>query len=103
MFGGEGDTYLVLIGRKSLSEIDKGMMEDDKKFAAALGEDGMKKLNELFGASVESSQEHLFAINPRMSYVADEWIKADPDFWKPKAVAAAPAAKPAAEDKKAKP
>jgi hypothetical protein len=40
----------------------------------------------------------LFAINPRMSYVADEWTKADPDFWKPKAVAA-----PAAEDKKAKP
>jgi hypothetical protein len=73
-------------------------MEDDKKFAAALGEDGMKKLDELFGASVDSSQEQLFAINPRMSYVADEWTKADPDFWKPKAVAA-----PAAEDKKAKP
>jgi hypothetical protein len=102
MFGGEGDTYLALIGRKSLSEIDKSMTEDDKKFAAALGEDGMKKLNELFGASVDSSQEQLFAINPRMSYVVDEWIKSDPDFWKPKA-AAAPAAKPAAEDKKAKP
>ncbi len=102
MFGGEGDTYLVLIGRKSLSEIDKSMLEDDKKFAAVLGEDGMKKLNELLGASVDSSQEQLFAINPRMSYVADEWIKADPDFWKPKAPAA-PAAKPAADDKKAKP
>jgi len=24
-----------------------------------------------------------------MSYVSDEWIKADPDFWKPKAGAAA--------------
>jgi hypothetical protein len=98
MFGGEGDAYLVLIGHKSLSEIDKSIMEDDKKFAAALGEDGMKKLDELFGASVDSSQEQLFAINPRMSYVVDEWTKADPDFWKPKAVAA-----PAAEDKKAKP
>ena len=62
----------------------------------------MKKLNEKFGASVDSSQEQLFAINPRMSYVSDEWIKADPDFWKPKA-AAAPAMKPPAEDKKAKP
>jgi hypothetical protein len=102
MFGGEGGTFLVLIGRKSLSEIDKGIMQDDMKFAAALGEDGMKKLNEKFGASVDSSQEQLFAINPRMSYVADEWIKADPDFWKPKA-AAASATKPAAEDKKAKP
>ena len=102
MFGGEGGTYLVLIGRKSLSEIDKGILQDDMKFAAALGEDGMKKLNEKFGASVDSSQEQLFAINPRMSYVSEEWIKADPDFWKPKA-AAAPAPKPAAEDKKAKP
>jgi len=102
MFGGEGGTYLVLIGRKSLSEIDKSILQDDMKFAAALGEDGMKKLNEKFGASVDSSQEQLFAINPRMSYVSEEWIKADPDFWKPKA-AAAPAMKPAAEDKKAKP
>jgi hypothetical protein len=37
-----------------------------------------------------------------MSYVPDEWIKADPDFWKPKAVAVT-AAKPATEEKKAKP
>ena len=101
MFGGDGGTYLVLTGRKSLSEVDRAI-EDSKKFAAAMGEDGMKKLDELFGKCAESSQEQLFAINPRMSYVVDEWIKADPDFWKPKA-AAAPAAKPAADDKKTKP
>lgn len=101
MFGGDGGTYLVLSGRKSLSEIDRAR-EDEKKFAAALGEDGMKKLDELFAASAESSQEQLFAINPKMSYVSDEWIKSDPDFWKPKATMA-PAAKPAEDDKKAKP
>jgi hypothetical protein len=38
----------------------------------------------------------LFAVNPRQSYVPDEWVKAAPDFWKPKP-AAAPAAKPAAK------
>jgi hypothetical protein len=38
-----------------------------------------------------------------MSYAPDAWIKADPDFWKPKAAAAAPAAKRTTEDKKAKP
>jgi hypothetical protein len=37
-----------------------------------------------------------------MSYVPEEWIKADPDFWKPKP-AMAPAAKPATEEKKEKP
>ncbi len=103
LFGGEDGTYLVLTARKSLSEIDHSFQES-KQFLAAMGEDGMKKLDELFAASVEFYQENLFAFNPRMSYVADEWIKADPDFWKPKAAAMrAAAAKPATEEKKAKP
>jgi len=99
-YGGDGGTYLFLTGRKSLAELDRGD-EDNKKFAAAMGKDGLKKLDELWGSAVESSQQQLFAVNPRMSYVADEWIKADPDFWKPKTAPAA--AKPSAEDKKSKP
>jgi hypothetical protein len=102
-YGGEGGTYLVLTARKSLSEIDRGFLES-KQFQAAMGEDGMKKLNELVAVTIESSLHNLFAFNPRMSYVADEWIKSDPDFWKPKAAAMpAAAAKPATDDKKAKP
>ena len=66
-----------------------------------MGEGGMKRLGELVGSSVESSSHQLFAFNPRMSYVSDEWMKAD-DFWKPKAMVA-PAAKPAAAEKKANP
>jgi hypothetical protein len=81
-YGGDGGTFLVLIARKTLAEVDRGFLED-KQFEAAMGADGMKKLDELVGASVESSQHQLFAFNPRMSYVADEWIKADPDYWKP--------------------
>ena len=101
VYGGEGGTFLVLTALKTLAEVDRGLQED-AQFAAAMGEEGMKKLNELIGASVESSQHQLFAFNPRMSYVPDEWIKSDPDFWKPKTVTA-PAAKPATEEKKAKP
>jgi hypothetical protein len=101
VYGGEGPTYLILTALKTLAEVDRGFQED-AQFVAAMGEDGMKKLSELVSASVESSQHQLFAFNPRMSYVSDEWIKADPDFWKPKAVTA-PAAKPATEEKKAKP
>lgn len=98
-YGGEGGTYLVLTSRKSLAEIDKGFM-DSKQFVAAMGEDGMKKLEELIAVTVESSQHNLFAFNPRMSYVADEWIKTDPDFWKVKAAAMpAATAKPAAPAK----
>lgn len=98
IYGGDDGTFLILTGRKSLSELDR-VEAESKKFSAAMGEDGMKKLEELLAAAVASSQSQLFAINPKMSYVADEWIKADPDFWKPKA-AMAPAPKPAADDKK---
>jgi len=62
----------------------------------------MKKLQEGLGAAVDSIQHQLFAFSPAMSYVDDAWIKADPDFWKPK-TAKTPAAKPAADDKKDKP
>jgi hypothetical protein len=32
--------------------------------------------------------------NPKMSYVSDDWVKADPDFWKPKAAPAVAPKKP---------
>jgi len=103
VYGGTGEggtTYLVFTARKTLAEVDRSFKEDDPQFVAAMGEDGMKRLRELEGSCVESAQHQLFAFNPHMSYVADEWIKSEPDFWRPKpaaAVAAKPAAKPAAE------
>ena len=83
VFGGDGGSYLVLTARKTLAEVDHGFQVENKQFEAAMGEEGMKKLEELAAASIESEQHQLFAFNPHMSYVADEWIKADPDFWKP--------------------
>jgi hypothetical protein len=50
----------------------------------------MKKFSELLAAAIETSQHNLFVFSPSMSYVQDDWIKADPDFWKPKPQAAAP-------------
>ncbi len=93
IYGGEGGTYLVLTARQSLAEVDRGF-EEDKQFTSAMGEDGMKKLSELVGASVDSAQHQLFEFNPRMSYPEPDWVKSDPDYWKPK---------PAMDDKKAKP
>jgi hypothetical protein len=99
-YGGDGGTYLVLTSHESLAEVDKGLM-DDKQFVAAMGEDGMKKLSELVDACVENSQHQLFAINPHMSYVSEDWIKSSPDFWnvKPAAKAAATPKKDASKDK----
>lgn len=97
---GGADEYVVLSADKSLADIDQGFAEG-KQFEAALGEDGMKKLDDMVQSTIESEDSQLFAINPRQSYAPEEWIKANPDFWKPKA--AAPAAKPAASDKKPNP
>jgi hypothetical protein len=94
VYGGDGGTYLLLSSHKSLSEIDKAFASD-KNFVAAMGEEGMKKLDEMFASCVESTSEQLFAFSPEMSYPSDDWIKSDPGYWKPKAVA--PAKAPAAD------
>lgn len=99
VYGGNGGTYLLITGHKTLAEIDKGFA-DDKKFMEAMGEEGMKKFSQMIGSSLESTSSQLFAVDPKMSYVKEEWIKADPGFWAPKA---APAAKAAAGEKKEKP
>jgi hypothetical protein len=88
-YGQEGSTYVVFTPMKSAAEIDKGF-DQDKQFMSNMGEDGMKKFSDLLSAAIETSQHNLFVFSPSMSYVSDEWIKADPDFWKPKGHAAAP-------------
>lgn len=87
MYGTDtGDEYLVITPMKSMSEIDQEMA-DDKQFRASLGANGMKRMAELSAACIESAQTNLFQFNPKMSYVPESWIKADPDFWKPKTMA----------------
>jgi len=94
VYGLPDTTYVIFNPIKSAAEIDRAFAQG-KDFEAAMGEEGMKKLSELSAAAIESSQTNLFAINPGMSYPREEWVKADPDFWKPKA--AVPAAKKGAE------
>jgi hypothetical protein len=101
VYGQTNATYLVITPMKSASEIDHSFAEG-KDFVAAMGEDGMKKLAELSAAAIESTQSNLFAFNPRMSYVSDDWVKADPDFWKPKPAHAAAAAPNKSEEKSEK-
>jgi hypothetical protein len=88
-----GGMVAIFMPMKTLAEIDQSFA-DDKKFSDAMGEDGMKKLAELSASSIETEQVNLFQFNPKMSYPQEEWIKADPEFWKPK-MAAPAAAKPA--------
>jgi hypothetical protein len=101
-FGAEEGTYLVLSADKSMADIDQGFAESKKFIEAMGGPEGMAKLDKLYGETVDSSRNELFAINPKQSYASEEWIKADPTFWKPKMEGSAkPAAKPAATAKPA--
>ena len=97
-YGAQEGEYVALSADNSMADIDTGYSEE-KKFMDALGENGVKQFRELFASAVDYSRSELFSINPKMSYVSDEWIKADPDFWKPKP-AATQAAKPAVAEKK---
>jgi hypothetical protein len=99
MYGGEGGTYIGLTSRASLAEVDDSLANGKKFVEAAGGEEAADKLNKMFGEAVESVRTELFAINPKQSYVDEATMKADADFWRPKAAApkaeSAKGAKPA--------
>ena len=100
VYGAPDATFLAFTPLKSLAETDH-MLAQEKELEAAMGEEGMRRLRELSAAAIDFSETNLFQFAPKMSYVSDDWIKADPDFWKPKAAAAPtgatkkPAPKPA--------
>ncbi len=99
-YGGEDGTYIIFNPMKSAAEID-AEFADWPKFMEGLGEEGRKRMADLTAAAIDTSETNLFAFNPRMSYPAEEWVKADPEFWKAKAgtmgMAKPMAKKPAAQ------
>jgi hypothetical protein len=95
-YGGEGGTFITMTARNSMTEIDQDMA-DFKKVIEGAGDEGMAKLDALFAQAIDSSRSELFSVNPKQSYAEEAWIKADPEFWKPKKAAPdTAAAKPGA-------
>lgn len=84
MYGADnGGVFVVFTPMKSLAETDQAML-DSKKFVAAAGESGMKKIEELEASCVASRATNIFAFNPKISYPPEAWVKADPAFWSTK-------------------
>jgi hypothetical protein len=81
VYGGAPNYFLYITPLKSAAEIDRNFA-NGPKFVEAMGSDGMKKLTDLIAASVDQIESNLFALNPAISYVGPEMIKADPTFWK---------------------
>ncbi len=84
MYGEEsGGRYLLIGVMKSLAELDQ-QMTMDKQVMSGMSSDDMKKMSDLAAATIESDESYLFAINPKMSYPPDSWVKADSSFWSQK-------------------
>lgn len=97
-YGGENGTILIFTPRKTLADLD-GAMAASKTFEDALGADGLKKWSQLAEATIASDSAELLRFSSSMSYPLDAWVKADPDFWKPKPMNAPKAATPAEKKK----
>ena len=99
-YGNQGNgTFLFFTPRKTAAEVDQAFARD-KDFEKAMGEDGMKQIRELSASTIEDSETNLFMMNPRMSYVGDDYLKADPEFWTVKAAMTSPKKKGEAEASK---
>jgi hypothetical protein len=82
-YGTPGDGFIFITTIKSGADLD-GEFASGPRFEAAMGPDGLKKLDELAAACIDSEMTNLFSIDPKMSYPPDAFVKAEPDFWKPK-------------------
>jgi hypothetical protein len=96
-YGDQVGSYVFLTSDNSLADIDQSNALEPK-FDAVLSESDKHRMRELREAAIDSDRFELYSVNPAQSYVPDEFVKADSDFWKPKAVET-----PATEPKKHKP
>lgn len=75
-----GGLYLAITPMRSLAEIDQ-RQADGKKAWDAVSAGDKKKFQDLEASTIESIEDNLFAFNPKISYPAESWVKADPSFW----------------------
>jgi hypothetical protein len=87
--GAPAGTYLVLVARASLEELDRNDAIHGDAYRQALGgEAGQKRLAELQSSALISTESNHFAFSPAMSYASPRMIEGDPAFWSPKPAAA---------------
>jgi hypothetical protein len=84
--GGPQDIFLVFQPMKSLAEMDK-FQERFKAFRDAMGPEGLKSLDKIAGEVFNPGETMVYAFNPRMSYVQDDFAARDKSstaFWNTK-------------------
>ena len=89
-YGDQLGSYVFITSDNSMADIDQSYAEEPK-FTAVLTDEDKAKMRELRAAAIDADRFELYSVNPAQSYPPEEFIKADPAFWKPKAAAAKPA------------
>lgn len=88
VMGTPGGTYLIIAPLKSATELDQFETIHGQAYKDALGDEGRKQVAEFASQGLEGTESQLFAFSPKMSYVSQDWIAADSDFWTPKPIVA---------------
>jgi hypothetical protein len=76
----DGGEYVVINPMRTLAEVDKGMTAGNS-FMTAQGAAGMKHIEDLAAACIESSQSNLFAVNAKESYTDPAWATGAPEVY----------------------
>ncbi len=79
--GAMGGTYLVLSSMDSLSDMDRHMARRSQIQQVVDSKMGNKMKNA--DESFSFVQADIYRLNPKTSYVSDEFAAADPGFWRP--------------------
>ena len=96
--GAPAGTYLFFTMMDSMKMLDGGQARM-QAMQQAMGQENFSQLMRGTGDVIVSIEDTLLQVKPGMSYPAPDMVKADPDFWKPKAMAK-PAAAAAPPEKK---
>jgi hypothetical protein len=84
--GAPAGTYLQMVARKSLAELDSGDVIHGPAYSTALGGDAaQKKMAANSATAVVSTEQNTFRFLPQQSVPPAEWVAADPKFWTRKA------------------
>lgn len=90
--GAPSGTYLVFLPFRDMAVVDEAPKVHGQAYRDAVGDEGRKKLRELSSAAIIVTESNTYSISPKMSYVSETTMAADPEFWKPRAQVAKTAA-----------
>ena len=80
--GAPSGTYVFLAPLASLRTLDEGLARGRVGGEPAAGHG--EKASKIVAATEISHENLLLRVDPRISYVSDEFAAADPEFWRPK-------------------